>query len=104
MKSKAEIKGEVLYIAKVCMDLTMATNHDAFFRYAAHINKIEVDVHLGGWKSGIYIDYKYEVHVPGSEFYTKEDEKEIGNIINKLNEILKNSPATTELNKKDLVK
>ena len=39
-------------IAGLCIKVSQRTKHDAFFRYAGHVNAVTVDIHENGWVKG----------------------------------------------------
>ena len=45
------MKDQIAEIVKLCLEITVNTQHDVFFEYSAHINEIEVRIHKNGWES-----------------------------------------------------
>lgn len=56
-----KIQDKVAEIAKLCVEVTMNTDHDVFFEYQAHVNNVETLIHHNGWEQNSeFIDCSLE--------------------------------------------
>lgn len=83
------IKEKILKIMTLALEIIPPEEEDigtkktaVFVRWAPHIPELEVDIHCGGWRKGIYPDKEYRVYT-----FQKDEHKELDEIIGALEEI-----------------
>ena len=74
----------ILKILSMCLQ-AKENGHDCFFSYRAHIEAIEIDIHVDGYKSNKDPCYNLEAHTDKNSCLYKESElEEIENALIKL--------------------
>jgi hypothetical protein len=79
-----KVQDKVAEIAKLCVEITMNTEHDVFFDYYANIQVIDIKIFYGGW----VVDTKWNKNI-GTHLYDDGLEQDLNLIIKQLQDLLK---------------
>ena len=79
-----KVQDKVAEIAKLCVEITMNTEHDVFFDYYANIQVIDIKIFYGGW----VVDTKCNKNI-GTHLYDDGLEQDLNSIIEQLQDLLK---------------
>lgn len=72
MKFNTTIEGLVSQLQRVAFKANVKTDHDIWFEYHGHVDKVEVRVQLGGWNKYADSDYSFYCFLDLEEADAKE--------------------------------
>jgi hypothetical protein len=64
----------LLKVAELVYDINETTNHTAFLGYQAHVQLIDVSIHLGGWKTGVGHDCQFRHYMDEADIGSTQQE------------------------------
>lgn len=82
---KKNLEERIAQLAALAYRVTQRGKHHVFISYSGHVNKFEVEVFLGGWKSGLSANYAWHLWINTD----KKQFRTLAEIRAKLNKLLK---------------
>ena len=83
--SKKNLESRIAQITALAYRVTQQGKHDVFVSYAGHVNKFDVEIFIGGWKSGFSGNHEWSLWLSTD----RNRFKTLAQIRAKLNSLLK---------------